>query len=824
MLYMKLLVLTFYFLKLFRIRCSYFRFFMIFIGFISIQSFAQNEDSLQIKLFNQTDLINDTIIEENLLISSQRLTSSVNDISNQLIIIDGDEIRKFGYTTLGDVLKSIPGIMTSQPGNAIEGETFIIRGLIGNESLKFMINGASISPEAVRGMPIGAQLPIRHAQRIEISLGPSSTYYGSGCIGGYVNIVMPEVEHPIYAWSDINIATPSGNDFNLTLGGKKGLGKNIFKYQLFASSLKLNDVLIEFDDADLLIDYSLLDSGQINLVHATQYDSNFNSSESSFKLEPMTKESRTMGTNIQYRRFDLSVMTMFREENSGFGFHPLQHSYHNQNFTLGEKIISGALTIKLKNTSDCQSRLLLSYLDYRMLPYSSYYGLANKMSNGRNFMYAQSNLSTIDFHSSRIIDSNLKLNYGFINTYEFTLSPFTNYNRYPTFHGVNANFIVGDNSLETQNMTILSSNEIKDSSSIASVQGGNNINSQFKIGLGAFFQGQYSSNSGRFIADASIRLDLRSKDINAKRIGWISSPKFGCVYSLNENAKLKFNYAQGFKYVGSYYLYNNYLASYSDFDSTGKIDRKKFSFKPEKIKSVEIGFVYVSPYKSILGITYCGHLMNNKIFNQTYTFDTLHPNSYNLVGFAFYNSTGISYLNTLSVTFDFPIELGLETSRNLKPFAKIIEHKNFINIKLGYDYSKGKEFLYSTNDTFQNQNQSSPYRYVPTHIFKLNIDVNYKGLIVSFRNSSFGNFTTSISRVNETVSYTTSQTSKTVSNYNLDVYIYKELFRQLSVFTSVSNVFNKKINGIPYADLSSIWTSCPQYGRILKFGLTFKLN
>ena len=168
--------------------------------------------------------------------------------------------------------------------------------------------------------------------------------------------------------------------------------------------------------------------------------------------------------------------------------------------------------------------------------------------------------------------------------------------------------------------------------------------------------------------------------------------------------------------------------------------------------------------------------------------------------------------------------MGLETSRNLKPFAKIIEHKNFINIKLGYDYSKGKEFLYSTNDTFQNQNQSSPYRYVPTHIFKLNIDVNYKGLIVSFRNSSFGNFTTSISRVNETVSYTTSQTSKTVSNYNLDIYIYKELFRQLSVFTSVSNVFNKKINGIPFADLSSTWTSCPQYGRILKFGLTFKLN
>ena len=70
-----------------------------------------------------------------------------------------------GYLTLTDVLKRLPGIRVSQPGSALEGETFLMRGLLGNAYAKILINDLPIKPFLVSGMPIGAQLPIREAYR-----------------------------------------------------------------------------------------------------------------------------------------------------------------------------------------------------------------------------------------------------------------------------------------------------------------------------------------------------------------------------------------------------------------------------------------------------------------------------------------------------------------------------------------------------------------------------------------------------------------------------------------------------------------------------------
>ncbi|MEZ4948332.1 MAG: hypothetical protein R2784_02910 [Saprospiraceae bacterium] len=51
----------------------------------------------------------------------------------------------------------------SQPGSA-EGKTFMMRGLIGNQYSKILINDVPIRPTALLGMPIGAQLLIKQAR------------------------------------------------------------------------------------------------------------------------------------------------------------------------------------------------------------------------------------------------------------------------------------------------------------------------------------------------------------------------------------------------------------------------------------------------------------------------------------------------------------------------------------------------------------------------------------------------------------------------------------------------------------------------------------
>ena len=61
-----------------------------------------------------------------------------------------------------------------------------MRGLLGNSKTRILINGTPIRPFSQDGMDIGAQLPIRQADRIEIVLGPGASLYGSDAVAGVI--------------------------------------------------------------------------------------------------------------------------------------------------------------------------------------------------------------------------------------------------------------------------------------------------------------------------------------------------------------------------------------------------------------------------------------------------------------------------------------------------------------------------------------------------------------------------------------------------------------------------------------------------------------
>ena len=62
------------------------------------------------------------------MISGSRFPISAADLPFSTHIITKEEIRQNGYETLVDALKMVPGIRVSQPGSALEGETFLMRG------------------------------------------------------------------------------------------------------------------------------------------------------------------------------------------------------------------------------------------------------------------------------------------------------------------------------------------------------------------------------------------------------------------------------------------------------------------------------------------------------------------------------------------------------------------------------------------------------------------------------------------------------------------------------------------------------------------------
>ena len=94
--------------------------------------FAQSDSTLLLapeRLSERDILFRDLSKEEIKVISDTRSPEAISNQPFSVWVITGEDILRNGFVTLADVLKAAPGIRVSQPGNAMEGETFLMRGL-----------------------------------------------------------------------------------------------------------------------------------------------------------------------------------------------------------------------------------------------------------------------------------------------------------------------------------------------------------------------------------------------------------------------------------------------------------------------------------------------------------------------------------------------------------------------------------------------------------------------------------------------------------------------------------------------------------------------
>ncbi|MDC8784054.1 TonB-dependent receptor plug domain-containing protein [Roseateles koreensis] len=99
------------------------------------------------------------------------------------IVIGRDEIERFGDSSLGEVLKRLPGVSTGgRPGR---GGEIRMRGM-GNGYTQILVNGERMPP----GFALD-QLPPDQVERIEILRAPSAEY-GARAVAGTINIVLRE--------------------------------------------------------------------------------------------------------------------------------------------------------------------------------------------------------------------------------------------------------------------------------------------------------------------------------------------------------------------------------------------------------------------------------------------------------------------------------------------------------------------------------------------------------------------------------------------------------------------------------------------------------
>ncbi|MFC0385351.1 TonB-dependent receptor plug domain-containing protein [Muricoccus vinaceus] len=124
------------------------------------------------------------------VVTATRIPTPAERVPGSVTVIDRQTIEERGYQTLAEALVTVPGLALIQSGGIGQPASAFIRGTASRHALVLLdgvpVNDAS---EPNGAFNFGNDLLGLEVERIEVLRGPASSLYGSGAIGGVVNIV-----------------------------------------------------------------------------------------------------------------------------------------------------------------------------------------------------------------------------------------------------------------------------------------------------------------------------------------------------------------------------------------------------------------------------------------------------------------------------------------------------------------------------------------------------------------------------------------------------------------------------------------------------------
>ena len=123
---------------------------------------------------------------QTITVTATRTPVVVSDVVADLTVIDRAQLDRATGRTLVEFLSQQPGIQFSSNGGLGKTSSLFIRGLEARHTL-LLVDGVKVYAATV-GTPSFDNLPLESIERIEIVRGPLSALYGSGAVGGVIQV------------------------------------------------------------------------------------------------------------------------------------------------------------------------------------------------------------------------------------------------------------------------------------------------------------------------------------------------------------------------------------------------------------------------------------------------------------------------------------------------------------------------------------------------------------------------------------------------------------------------------------------------------------
>ena len=197
------------------------------------------------------NIVLSTSIVEQVDVIGLPIHASIMESVQPISVVSGDELRNKQAGTLGETLKYEIGVHSSYFGPNTSSP--IIRGLDGPRVL-ITQNGLDVSDASRVGPDHAVASEATTAEQIEILRGPATLFYGSGAIGGVVNVVDDRVPSDSESRAAFNISHDTVNSEDSLsaayTGGSDILAVHLDGFWRDSENIKLPDDLHQEHDSD----------------------------------------------------------------------------------------------------------------------------------------------------------------------------------------------------------------------------------------------------------------------------------------------------------------------------------------------------------------------------------------------------------------------------------------------------------------------------------------------------------------------------------------------------------------------------------------------
>jgi outer membrane receptor for ferrienterochelin and colicin len=162
---------------------------LIAFAIISVSSFGQVDTAGIKNLFEMSlsDLMNQKVV------TASKFSQNSAEAASSISTITSDDIKNYGFRTLGDALNSQRGMYLSNDMNYLSvGSRGFSRPTDYNNRIVIMIDGHMMNEIVYGSAFMGNEMAINldYVDRIEIIRGPGASVYGSGSMLNIVNLIM----------------------------------------------------------------------------------------------------------------------------------------------------------------------------------------------------------------------------------------------------------------------------------------------------------------------------------------------------------------------------------------------------------------------------------------------------------------------------------------------------------------------------------------------------------------------------------------------------------------------------------------------------------